>query len=210
MPNWVDNSVSIHGTKEEIAKIKAQLSQPIKVGGEGELVETEFSFLNIIAPPKDKLHIYYGEASASTLASEEKSTYNWYNWNIENWGTKWDVGADLSDFGETDTSLHYVFQTAWAPPIPALQKLSEQHPSAEISLWWEEEQGFGGEEEFSSGSHETSESWDIPNSHADNEKRDKECVCSYEDNPLEWYDDCPLEEDNIFCHCGDISCKELT
>lgn len=208
MPNWVDNRISIHGTKEEIAKIKAQLSQPIITGDNEKIEETEFSFLNIIAPPKDKLHIYYGEVSSSTLKSEneDETTYNWYNWNITNWGTKWDVSSELSDLDGTETSLSYAFQTAWSPPIPALQKLSEQHPSAEISLWWEEEQGFGGEEDFSAGCHVTSESWDIPSSHADHEKRDKECVCEYEDNPLEWYDDCPLGEGNIFCHCGDPAC----
>lgn len=208
MSNWVDNRVSIHGTREEIAKIKAQLSQPVASTDDGKTVETDFSFLNIISPPEDKLHIYRGiiVSSVNEGKSEDEITYNWYNWNITNWGTKWDVSQDISHFDSEDTSLVYGFQTAWSPPIPALQELSRQHPNADISLWWEEEQGFGGEEEFSAGSHVTSESWDIPSSHADHEKRDKECVCSYENNPLEWYDDCPQEEENIFCHCGDPSC----
>ena len=45
----------------------------------------------------------------------------WYDWRVENWGTKWD-GYDgrISDDGSV-----FTFDTAWAPPLPIIKKLAE-------------------------------------------------------------------------------------
>jgi hypothetical protein len=45
----------------------------------------------------------------------------WYDWRVENWGTKWD-GYDgrISDDGSA-----FTFDTAWAPPLPIIKKLAE-------------------------------------------------------------------------------------
>lgn len=43
---------------------------------------------------------------------------NWYDWNLINWGTKWDVFYDdvvLSDYGDTP-KVSISFETAWSPP----------------------------------------------------------------------------------------------
>jgi hypothetical protein len=43
---------------------------------------------------------------------------NWYNWNIENWGTKWDVAG--RDDGVVDLKKNEItlfFDTAWSPPL---------------------------------------------------------------------------------------------
>lgn len=46
---------------------------------------------------------------------------NWYDWRVENWGTKWN-GYDgrISDDGST-----FTFDTAWSPPLPIIKKLAE-------------------------------------------------------------------------------------
>jgi hypothetical protein len=50
---------------------------------------------------------------------------NWYNWNIDNWGTKWDVGRD-GDVGDVnDTMISLNFDSAWSPPIAGYEKLEE-------------------------------------------------------------------------------------
>ena len=84
---------------------------------------------------------------------------SWYNWNVRNWGTKWDVAVHSED-KYPDTVLHehksegedqwlvYGFNTAWSPPVEALIKLSRLVPNCVVTLSWEEEQGFGGEIEF--------------------------------------------------------------
>ena len=41
---------------------------------------------------------------------------NWYDWNIENWGTKWDI-TDSGLGAVSETELYAYFSTAWSPQI---------------------------------------------------------------------------------------------
>jgi len=77
---------------------------------------------------------------------------HWYDWNVRNWGTKWDVAVrDNEEYPDTElhdestTTLGYKFNTAWSPPVEAITKLSKQYPSLEMNLSYEEETGWGGE-----------------------------------------------------------------
>lgn len=59
---------------------------------------------------------------------------DWYNWQVDNWGTKWDIGADV---GTDREELHGLkatvvgnqancsFDSAWGPPIGLYEKLDE-------------------------------------------------------------------------------------
>ena len=49
-------------------------------------------------------------------------TPNWYDWRLENWGTKWDVYETRCDRIDANT-LQLYFYTAWSPPIPVFDKL---------------------------------------------------------------------------------------
>ena len=120
---------------------------------------------------------------------------HWYDWNIRNWGTKWDAG-DASSERYADDHLNYSFSTAWSPPIEAITELSIQHPSVSFTLESEEEQGWGVELEFVNGEQTVLREWDIPNSHADYVERDNVdgCICSWDDDPQYWFDDCPKVE----------------
>lgn len=98
-------------------------------------------------------------ADTMKLASVDNS---WYSWNNRNWGTKWDVAvADENQYPDTELLEHmsngedqwvvYKFQTAWAPPMTAIEKLSALVPNCVVTLSYEEEQGWGGEAEFVNG-----------------------------------------------------------
>lgn len=216
MPNWVFNSLSIQGEQEQVQKAKAQLNAPYerrysKFNGKEDVIETIkysnpiFSFWNIIAPPADKID-EYEETHGTTkdkvtgeMVRTGDSSFNWYNFNNREWGTKWDVAvSDENKFPETtmtdgETLVQYSFQTAWSPPIEAIEKLSAQYPELEITLDWEEEQGFGGVYVFQEGSHYVEKEWDIPDSHADYVERDNVdgCNCANYEDDEDWYDDCP-------------------
>jgi hypothetical protein len=71
----------------------------------------------------------------------------WYEWNCRNWGTKWEIGdkatLDLEVMGElsfddkpVENSLELVYSmdSAWSPPVEALNSLAEQYPTIKISL----------------------------------------------------------------------------
>lgn len=46
----------------------------------------------------------------------------WYDWRIENWGTKWEIYDARCDRMDANTLVLY-FYTAWSPPIPIFDKL---------------------------------------------------------------------------------------
>jgi hypothetical protein len=211
MPNWVFNHVFIEGEPEQIEKVKNQLNAPItkhykNEGEENPTIYSNpiFSFWNIIAPPSEKLDEYFGTHGYEGGESKGDTLINWYNFNNREWGTKWDVGvADDAGYSETelqeesDTSLHYKFDTAWSPPTPAIQKLSEQYPELKITICYEEENEWGGEIEYLAGEEVSVDEYDSPDSHKDYVDRDREdsCVCGREEDKNEWYDDCPNKKE---------------
>ena len=42
-----------------------------------------------------------------------KNDDRWYHWNIQNWGTKWDITADSSKLNWMTKCLELSFDTAW-------------------------------------------------------------------------------------------------
>ena len=96
--------------------------------------------------------------STQNIATGQTQTLSFLNWNVRNWGTKWDVAVRHGDdYPETElmeedkTFLAYRFNTAWSPPIEAITKLSEQYPDLDFELSYEEETGWGGLLQFEAG-----------------------------------------------------------
>lgn len=57
----------------------------------------------------------------------EHGARGWYEWSIQNWGTKWD--AYESRWGKVSSKgrvQEVSFETAWSPPLPGLQALCEK------------------------------------------------------------------------------------
>jgi len=53
---------------------------------------------------------------------------DWYNWNIKNWGTKWDIGSDNGEVHGlhptiVDNEATMSFDSAWSPPIGLYEEL---------------------------------------------------------------------------------------
>ena len=63
---------------------------------------------------------------------------NWYNWNIENWGTKWSLSDVYIDNCAEEDSIEFSFSTAWAPPIDAFRSWAERDGRVQFNLeYWE-------------------------------------------------------------------------
>lgn len=87
MPNWCQNIATIKN--EDIDKIDAI---------ENELSKEKPELFNSIQP--------------RPVENEE----GWYDWNVSNWGTKWD--ASVYSFERiADNAILINFDTAWGPPI---------------------------------------------------------------------------------------------
>lgn len=49
---------------------------------------------------------------------------DWYDWRLDNWGTKWDIYETHCTRIDANT-LQLNFLTAWSPPIPVYDKLTD-------------------------------------------------------------------------------------
>lgn len=59
----------------------------------------------------------------------------WYNWCIDNWGTKWNA-LGTGKWIDEDT---ITFKTAWSAPLPVIEKLSEMYPDRDVIIKWADE-----------------------------------------------------------------------
>ena len=67
----------------------------------------------------------------------EKYGYaDWYTFNVNEWGTKWDFGSSdgINDVQENEIVLY--FDSAWAPPIRLMEKLEDL--GFEVDLMYDE------------------------------------------------------------------------
>lgn len=124
MPNWCNNNLVLeHDDPAMITRAKDALDR-------GEFLS---EFIPVPKELTETMSGAYGDADkqaaleAQTRANIEKYGYgNWYDYCVNEWGTKWDVGGD----GQTDVHpegkmLHTSFDSAWSPPINAYQKLED-------------------------------------------------------------------------------------
>lgn len=149
MPNWVFNNVKIVGDEKLITEVKERLAKPLPPQHEREEASA-FSFWNIIAPTEDKYEEYFGTRGFQNGEQVGYTPNNWYEFNRREWGTKWDAG-DVSFYQPNPNTLIYSFDTAWSPPIRALEHLSAQYPMLKVTDDWQEEQGFGATAVFTYG-----------------------------------------------------------
>ena len=64
-----------------------------------------------------------------------KTDDRWYDWNLENWGTKWNSYNGSMEFDKKHgDEVSYKFNTAWSPPAPILEALREKFP--DVSIRW--------------------------------------------------------------------------
>jgi hypothetical protein len=121
MPNWCNNTVElIHTDPEMIARAR-------KAFADGRLLD-EF-----IPVPTD-LKIVAGcvgdpveQAKLVEQTELNRVTHgygNWYDYCVNEWGTKWDVGGD-NPAQDIPGGLMLGFDSAWAPPCAAYEKLQE-------------------------------------------------------------------------------------
>ena len=63
---------------------------------------------------------------------------NWYDWAINNWGTKWGAYdtsiTDATDSGKNRKQVTIYFQTAWSSGANVIQHLADQFPTLDFYL----------------------------------------------------------------------------
>ena len=87
----------------------------------------------------------YEKAGKHALqAKGETGYYNWYDWSVANWGTKWNA-CYCAKVEKSETKITIGFLSAWSPPSPVVQELAKQYPHLTATLrYWEGGEGFRG------------------------------------------------------------------
>ena len=122
MPNWCENTLVLkHEDPTMIARAHAAFAK-------GE-------FLNEFIPVPEDLKItsgHLGNKEEQTVLEEQQRANltahgyrDWYNFCINEWGTKWDFGSGDGINEVAKNSLTVYFESAWAPPTRAYAKLEE-------------------------------------------------------------------------------------
>jgi len=103
-----------------------------EIKGENEVID----FATIIPEPGNLFKDGLDQVARNEC--KRKGIPNWYDWNIENWGTKWNAYCDRIEEQDGEHVL-LIFETAWTAPLPIVAALKAKYPDAEIRGSWLEE-----------------------------------------------------------------------
>ena len=67
----------------------------------------------------------------------EHGASTWYDWSVNNWGTKWNNDPDTPVVDPETGAIH--FDTAWSMPEPIFMELSRQYPELTFDVSWADE-----------------------------------------------------------------------
>lgn len=158
MPNWVNNDVYIKANDEDL-----------RAFADKHIVNGNFDFATII-PWNTELteEEYHGTEEIKLRDGSIAYTGGkWYEWNNENWGTKWNAHqTNVEVFLETG---FLCFDTPWSPPVGIMDALAKMYPNFDIEWKYIEEQGWGGVCYYENGRELRTHrrTWDIPSTHAE-------------------------------------------
>jgi hypothetical protein len=128
-----------------------------------------------------------------TLVPNPDNTWE-YDWCVNNWGTKWDVGGDSDPVIESATAVSFYFDSAWSPPTTAYDSMVDQGFRV-YGMYYEPGMCFAGiydngdDDQYEFSGQNSSEVADMLPTELDAEFGILETMADFEDEePLtEWY-----------------------
>ena len=143
MANYCNNTLKVVGTKKDIDNFlmeNTSVSSSYYPNKDGKYeLDVELDFEKVIPTPKKE---------------NGEDIDNWYEWRLENWGTKWNVSSTFSfsvkrlSKEEDKVELFTAFETPWSPPHGIFNKLVDKYKDTTLELtmeYYEGGVGFAGE-----------------------------------------------------------------
>ena len=127
MPNWCNNNITIRGSKDTVEQLWKDAQ-----AADG-LLEA------MVPPPENMFRGAIGQKEREQCA--EQGIPNWYDWQVENWGTKWNVSIEGLEFHDNEDGTAEItgwFDSAWAPPTQAMETYGSENPDVSITLDYHE------------------------------------------------------------------------
>lgn len=119
MPNWCYNEIEIIADEKTLNDL--------------EDAAKKNKLLNFIKPMPPELE--------DTKSPSDNP--NWYDWCINNWGTKWDISPIRIE--KTNKKLSILFDSAWSAPLEVIDFLWNSGKVESLYLsYWEPGMDFGG------------------------------------------------------------------
>lgn len=160
MPNHITNRLTIIGTHEQIAQIRAEIKgeednqfidfntiakipeelvgtvSPMRILTQEEYDAQE---LRISTDNLTEIEKSWGISRGLTKKMSEEyikkfGADNWYDWQRANWGTKWNAYDQVS---HSENEIE--FDTAWCTPFEAMVNLSKKYPLVTFEVAYADE-----------------------------------------------------------------------
>jgi len=158
MPNWVMNELTcIFQTQEEYNAFKEKvnleglfnsfipmpevldgtLSPHIAPGdfinGVNKRKNTNFLTLEEVASCDDEWDAHRAKEIIQNIkAFEETGYHDWYSWNLNNWGVKWDAVRPTAKYDLL--TITFSFDSPWGCPEQFVRELSKLYPNATFEM----------------------------------------------------------------------------
>ena len=150
MPNDCNNSFTITNITTEQWQAITMTFQVRGVGYQQDFLETFYPEPDYSVTPVADTYPEISAQHAKTEEERERILRNeptirensWYDWRIQNWGTKWDVYSCCNDWEDEQPSTEFnaSFCTAWSPlSAEFMAVLSKHFPGAILTNFYDEE-----------------------------------------------------------------------
>ena len=122
MPNWCNNNLYISHPDPKM------MEKAVEAWNSGKFLGTlvpEPDYKEVKVKPTFPTNMATGESKPEFVDPDQA----WWDWRLQNWGTKWDFGL-TSDYGhpaqlDKDGAMFIYFDSAWSPPTDAYEKLMD-------------------------------------------------------------------------------------
>ena len=140
MPNWCYNRVSVYSENtDQVTELFDIFNNPEPFNAlipspKWSETPNEDGELPVLEEHKDS----DGKVLFTThkFPKSGKTDDRWYDWQIQNWGTKWEP-ADLS-VEQCEQEVELTFNTAWSPPEAICRAIRERYPDCSVSWFYDE------------------------------------------------------------------------
>jgi hypothetical protein len=160
MPNWTSNTIRIEGAEADLrafleaVKWQDEIFDFNRIIPMPELLKHTGSGYRTI--DGQQVREWYVIGNGAALAADDKSVRlftpeeeatlkaighrDWYTWSTEHWGTKWNAcRAELAEDCAEERYIEIRFETAWAAPMPVIEKMFEMFPKLSFDCSWQDE-----------------------------------------------------------------------
>ena len=168
MPNECMNTLGIMGKKEDVE----EFAKFVFPSGEDEV-----ALFNSLIPFPEELGdttspVNLADKGKNKELIEKYGSDNWYDWKINNWGTKWGdyettASEIVKEYSGDEWHINYNYTTAWCPGEDELANAICKHfPKLKAMIQYEEPgMCFAGETLISNGRIVRQDSWELNKQH---------------------------------------------